>query len=133
MIGPYLASPSVNLPKPENKSQFRLIKDLNSTRMKDFLINTCKPVTLYRKMLIFKDTIKPFKLDGDLLKTITNYKINVDHSNRQDRKTTNEFGKEMKFVIKQKGRPSNRYKSMIKLPNSPGFIASGVSTIFFTI
>ena len=29
MIAPYLASSLVNLLKPENKSQFRLIKDFN--------------------------------------------------------------------------------------------------------
>ena len=39
MIAPHLASSLVNVFKPENKSQFRLKKDLNSTKMKDFLIN----------------------------------------------------------------------------------------------
>ena len=39
MITSYLASSLVNLFKPENKSQFRLKKDLNSTKMNDFLIN----------------------------------------------------------------------------------------------
>ena len=38
LIAPYLASSLVNLFKPENKSQFRFKKDLNSTRMNDFLI-----------------------------------------------------------------------------------------------
>ena len=32
MVAPYLASSLVNLFKPENKSQFRLIKDLISLR-----------------------------------------------------------------------------------------------------
>ena len=36
MIAPYLASSLVNLFKPENKSQFRLTKHLNSTKMNDF-------------------------------------------------------------------------------------------------
>ena len=36
MIAPYFASTLVNLFKPENKSQCRLIKDFNSTKMKDF-------------------------------------------------------------------------------------------------
>ena len=39
LIAPYLASSLVNVCKPENKSQFRLKKDLNSTKMNDFLIN----------------------------------------------------------------------------------------------
>ena len=36
LIAPYLANFLVNLFKPENKSQNRLIKDLNSTKMKAF-------------------------------------------------------------------------------------------------
>ena len=36
LIAPYLASSLVNLFKPENESQFRFKKDLNSTRMSDF-------------------------------------------------------------------------------------------------
>ena len=36
MIAPYLASSLVNLLKSENKSQFRIKKDLNSTMMNDF-------------------------------------------------------------------------------------------------
>ena len=39
MIARYLASFLVTLFKPENESQFRLIKDLNSTKMNDFIIN----------------------------------------------------------------------------------------------
>ena len=42
-----------------------------------------------------------------------------------------QFGKEKKFDIKQKGRPSNRDKSMIKLLNSPAILASGISKTLF--
>ena len=45
-------------------------------------------------MLTFRDSNISFKLHGDLLETMTNYKFNVDHSNQQDRKTTYELGKE---------------------------------------
>ena len=114
MIAPYLASSLVNLLKPENKSQFRLIRDVNSTKMNDFLINTNVPIILYSNMSTFRDTKRSSKLDGDLLKTMISYKFNVDHSNPQDKIVIYEFGKEMRFDIKQKGRPSNRDKSMIK-------------------
>ena len=66
MIAPYLASPSVILLKPENKGQFKFIKDQNSIRMKDFLISTSIPVTQYSSMLTFRDTSESFKSDGDL-------------------------------------------------------------------
>ena len=66
LITPYLASSLVNVFKPENKSQFRLKKDLNSTKMNDFLINEGIPVTLVSNMLIFRESNKSFKLDGDL-------------------------------------------------------------------
>ena len=95
------------------------------------MVNTIVPVTLYSNMLIFRDTKKSFKLVGDLLKRMKIHKVNVDHSNPQDRKITYEFGKEMKFVIKQKGRPSNRDKSEIKLLNSLTIMASSISNTIF--
>ena len=49
MITPYLASSLVNLFKAENKSQFKIVQDHNSSRMNDFLINTSLPNTLHIK------------------------------------------------------------------------------------
>ena len=97
LITPYLASSSVNLFKPENKSQFQLINDQNSVRMNNFLINGGIPVSLYSNMLIFRDSNKSFKVDGDLLETMTNYDFNVNHANPQHQKLLYELGKEMKF------------------------------------
>ena len=131
LIAPYSASSLVNLFKPENKSQFRLIKDLNSTKMNDFLINDGIPVTLYSIMLISRDSNRSFILDGDLLEAITNYDFIVDHSNQQDRKLMYEFGKEMKFDIEKKGRKSGRDKGFIRLLKSPAIMASGISKTIF--
>ena len=72
MIAPFLASSLANLLKPENKSQFKLRKDPNSTKMNDFLIHGSLPVTLFCKMINFKNSNKTFRLEGDLLKLITN-------------------------------------------------------------
>ena len=91
------------------------------------MINRGIPVSLYSNILTFRDSNKSFKLEGDLLETVTNYDSNVDHSNPQDQKLIYEFGKEMKFDIKQKGRKSNRDKSMIRLLKSPRIMASGIS------
>ena len=76
-------------------------------------------------MLTFRDTKKVFKIEGDLYKVITDYKINVDHSNQQDRKLIYEFGKEMKYKLKNKGRPSIRHSSMIRVLNQTPITASG--------
>ena len=54
--------------------------------MNDFLITGGIPVTLSSNMLIFRDSIKSLKIDGDLLQTKTNYDFNVDHSSPQERK-----------------------------------------------
>ena len=132
LIAPYLASSLVNIFKPENKSQFRLKKDLNSTKMNDFLINKGIPVTLVSNLLIFRDSNKSFKLEGDLLEAITNYDFNVDHSNQQDQKLIYEFAKEMNFNSREKGNKSDRDKSIIRLLRSPRIIASGVTTIFLS-
>ena len=108
MISSYLTSSLVNHFKLENKSQFRLKKDFNSTKVNDFLINGGIPITLVSNLLIFRDSNKAFKLDGDPLEAITNYDFNVDHSNQQDRKLIYEFAKEMDFNIKEKGKKRSR-------------------------
>ena len=117
--------------KSDNKGQFRLTKDPNSTKTNDFLINENVPVTIFSNMLTFRNTKKIFKIEGDLYKVITDYKFNVDHSNQQDRKIIYEFGKEMKYKLKNKGRPSIRHNSMIRLLNQPPIMASGFSKTIF--
>ena len=129
MIAPYLASSLVNRFTPENKKLFRFKKDVNLTKMNDFLINRGKPVTLFSNMLTFRDSIKSFNLDGDLLATMKLYDFNVSHCNPQDQKLIYESGKEMNFNIEQKGRGSERDKSMIILLKSPAIMASGVTTM----
>ena len=114
MIAPYLASSLVNLFKPESKSQLRKLKDLNSTKFNDFLLNGGTPVTNYSNILTFRDSNKSFKLDGDLLETMTNFDFNVGLSS-PNQKVIYEFGKEMNFIIKQKGRKSDRERNLIKL------------------
>ena len=113
--------------KSDNKGQFRLTKDPNSTKPNDFLINEKVPVTIFSNMLTFRDTKKDFKIEGDLYKVITDYKFNVDHSNKQNRQIIYEFGKEMKYKLKNKGRPSIRHNSMIRLLNQSPIEASGFS------
>ena len=127
LIAPYLTSSLVEVFKFDNKSQFRLRKDPNSNKMNDFLIHGNIPVTIFSNMITFRDSKKTFKLKGDLLKVITNYKFNVDHSNQQDRKLIYEFAKEMNYDTKSTGRTSVRHNSMIRLLDQPAIMASGIS------
>ena len=127
MIAPYLASSLLSLFKPENKSQFRLRKDPNSTKINDFLLHGNIPVTLFSNMITFRDSKETFILDGDLLKVVTNYKFNADHSSPQDIKLIYEFAKEMNYDTKSTGRPSTRHTSIIKILKSPAIMASGIS------
>ena len=127
MIASYLTSSLVEVFKKDNKSQFRLRKDPDSTKLNDFLIHGKIPVTIFSNMITFRDTDKTFRLEGDLLKVITNHKINVDHSNPQDRKIIYQFPKEMNYDIKSTGRPSTRHNSMIRLLDQPAIMASGFS------
>ena len=131
LIAPNLASPLVEVFKFDNKSHFRLKKDPNSTKINDFLIHGKIPVTIFSNMITFRDSNKTFKLEGDLLKVITNYKFNVDHSNQQDRKIIYEFAKEMNYDTKSTGRPSIRHNSMIRLLYQPAIMASGISKTIF--
>ena len=59
---------------------------------------------------------------------MTNFNFN-GHSNPQDQKIIYEFGKEMRFDKRQKGRKSARDKSRINLPNSLAAMDSEISTI----
>ena len=127
MIAPYLASSLVEVFKRDNKSQFRLRKDPNSTKMNDFLIHGTIPVTIFSIMITFRDSNKTFRLEGDLLKVITNYKFNVDHSSPQYKKLIYEFAKEMNYNTKSTGRPGIRHNSMVRLLDQPAIMASGFS------
>ena len=127
MIASYLTSSLVEVFKKDNKSQFRLRKDPDSTKLNDFLIHGKLPVTIFSNMITFRDTDKTFRLEGDLLKVITNHKFNVDHSNQQDRKIFYGFAKEMNYDTKSTGRPSVRHSSMIRLLDQPAIMASGIS------
>ena len=127
LIAPYLTTSLVEVFKKDNKSQFRLRKGPNSTKMNDFLIHGTIPVTIFSNMIVFRDSNKSFRLDGDLLKVITNYKFNVDHSNQQERKIIYEFAKEMNYDSKSTGRPGVRHNSMIRLLDQPAIMASGIS------
>ena len=127
LIAPYLTSSLVEVFKKDNKSQFRLRKDPNSTKMNNFLIHGTIPVTIFSNMITFRDSNKTFRLEGDLLKVVTNYKFNVDHSNKDDRKKIYEFAKEMNYDIKSTGRPGTRHNSMIRLLEQPNIMASRFS------
>ena len=127
LIAPYLTTSLVEVFKKDNKSQFRLRKDPNSTELNDFLIHGTIPVTIFSNMITFRDSKKTFKLEGDLLKVITNYKFNADHSSSQDKKLIYEFAKEMNYDTKSTGRPSTRHTSIIKILESPAIMASGIS------
>ena len=127
MIAPYLTTSLVEVFKKDNKSQFRLRKDNNSTKMNDFLIHGNIPVTIFSNMITFRDSKKSFRLEADLLKLITNHKFNADHSSPQDKKLLYEFAKEMNYDTKSTGRPSTRHTSIIKILESPAIMASGIS------
>ena len=60
MIASYLASSLFFLLKPGNKFKLRIIKDLDSTKMNDFLIHGIIPIILYSNMLNFRDSNKSF-------------------------------------------------------------------------
>ena len=82
-------------------------------------------------MITFRDSNKSFRLEGDLLKIITNHKFNADNSSHQDKKLIYEFAKEMNYDTKSTGRPSTRHASIIKILESPAIMASGVSKTIF--
>ena len=64
---------------------------------------------------------------------ITNKHYNVNHASLSDKKLMYDFAKEMHFDERRVSNKSNRDKTLIKLLNSPGIMASGVlKTIFLS-
>ena len=80
-----LLSPFSKITNPERNSQFKLVKDPNSKRVNDLLLNKTVPVTLHDISLTFRDTKKKFRREGDFLKMINNKNYNVDHAKLLDK------------------------------------------------
>ena len=120
ILATYLMSPLSKITNPENASQFKLVKDSSSNRVNDLKIHNSIPITLYGKILTFRDTGKKFELTGDLLEMITNSKFNVDLASLSDKKLMYDFAKEMHFDLNAPGNKSTLDRKLIKLLNSPG-------------
>ena len=131
ILATYLMSLLSKITNPENSSQFKLVKDHNSSRVNDLLIKNTIPITLYNNLLTFRDTGKEFESKGDLLRMITNNNYNVDHASSADKKLMYDFAKEMHFDLKAVGKKSTRDKTLINLLKSPAITASGVSKTLF--
>ena len=133
ILATYLMSPLSRIINPENTTQFKLVKDHNSNRVNDLLINNTIPITLYGNILTFRDTGKKFELKRDLLEMITNTKFNVDLASLQDKKLMYDFAKEMHFDQKAVGNKSVRDRKLMKLLKSTGLMvsASGISKTIF--
>ena len=127
-----LMSPLSKITNPEHTIQFKLVRDPDSNRVKDLLLNKTKPVTHHDSLLKFRDRERKFNLEGDPLKMITNKNYNVDLVTSSDKRLTFKFAKEMSFDEKSLGNKSTENKSPIRLLKSPGIMAFGVSTIFST-
>ena len=133
IIASYLLSPLSKITNPENTTQFKLVKDSTSNRVKDLKINNSIPITLHHNLLTFRDTGKEFELKENLLKMITNKNYNVNHASLSDKKLKNDFAKEMHFDEGRVGNKSTRDRTLIKLLKSPCLMvsASGVSKTIF--
>ena len=115
ILATYLMSPLSKITNPEKTSQFKLVKDHNSNRVNDLLMKNKIPITLYGKILTFRDTGKEFELIGDLLEMITNSKYNVDLASLSDKKLMYDFAKEMHFDLNAPGNKSIRDRKLIKI------------------
>ena len=92
-----MLSPLSKTTNPEHTIQLTLIKDLDSIKVNDLLINKTIPVILYNKVLTFRETDIKFELHRDLLKLMNNRNYNVDLRKLLDKKFMYDFGKEMHF------------------------------------
>ena len=124
ILASYLMSPPSKITNPENTTQFKLVRDSNSNRVKDLKINKTIPITLYNNMLTFRDTGREFELKGELLKVITDRNYNVNLASLQDKEILYDFAKEKNFDTKAQGNKSTRDRTLINLLKSPGLMVS---------
>ena len=125
-----MLSPSSKITNPEHTCQFKLVKDPQSNRVNDLLINNTIPITLYDNLLTFRDTDKKLELKGNLLKMITNNNYKTDLAILSNKKLMLEFANEMYFDEKDLGNKITKDKTLIKLLKPPDIMvsASGVSS-----
>ena len=55
ILATYLMSPLSKITKPENTSQFKLVKDHRSNRVNDLKIHNSITITLYGNIITFRD------------------------------------------------------------------------------
>ena len=124
ILASYLMSPLSIMTKPENTTQFKLLKNAISNRVDALKINKSVPITLYNNLLTFLDTSGGFELKGDLLKLITNENYNEVLAKLSDKEFLHDFAKEVNFDLKAVSEYSNRDRTLIKLLESPGLMVS---------
>ena len=91
ILATYFMSPLSKITNPENSSHIKLVKDSNSDRVNDLKINKTIASTLQDNLLTFRDSIKQFELNRDLLKMMTNKNYNVDLASLADKKLMYDF------------------------------------------
>ena len=96
-------APLSKITNPEHTSQFKLVKSPDSNKFIDILIGKIIPVTINDTLYTFRDAVKKFELEKELVKTATYKKYNVDLAKLPDKKLMFEFGQEVYFEEKALG------------------------------
>ena len=130
ILASYLLSALSVITNFEHTSQYKLVKDLNSKRVNDLLINKTIPVTLHQSLLRFSD--KVFEIQGDLLKKITKKNYYVDPAKLPDKKFRNDFANELCFDEKALSKKTDRDKSPMRKIKSHAIMACAISTRFLS-
>ena len=104
ILASYLMTPLSKITNLETSTAFKLVKDHNSNRVNDLLINKSIPITFHDNLLTFRDTGREFELKGDLLKMLTNKNYNADLASLSDKKIMYDFAKEINFGTKAQGK-----------------------------
>ena len=74
-------SPLSRITNVEHTSQLKLVKDLDSKRDRDLIINRTIQITLYNNLLTLRDTDIKLELNREILKMISNQNCNIDLAN----------------------------------------------------
>ena len=113
---------------PKNKSQIRLLDDLDDDNWSDYKTQGEK-VTICDDKLLFRYTGVVFTLKGDILSLITDYQFNKTDS--PDAKQIINFLDDMHFEIHSKGKSLGDRTNTKTFYNKRALLASGLHEVIF--
>ena len=122
ILASYSLSSLTRITKSEHNGHSKQLKDPDSNRVSDLLINKTIPVTPHDILLKFPETDEKFELNRERLRMTYNDNYNIDLANSSEKKLMIVFAKELFFVEKGSRKKTTTDNSLLRLLQSPAIM-----------